>query len=143
MPIRPETRWLYPIDWRELSRVIRFGRAKGRCEVCRRPHRTFVCHLGDGRWFDEDDQVWRDGHGRKLRTHKSAAFPLPQAHGFTFVVLACAHLDHDPTNNVASNLASLCQRCHMLHDAAAHRRQRWWSAFRARALGDLLTGPYS
>ena len=32
MPIRPELRWFYPIDWPELSRAIRFGRAGGRCE---------------------------------------------------------------------------------------------------------------
>ena len=27
MPIAREHRWLYPIDWRELSAFIRFGRA--------------------------------------------------------------------------------------------------------------------
>src|SRR3546814_21069764 len=32
MPIMAEHRWLYPIDWPELSRAIRFGRANGRCE---------------------------------------------------------------------------------------------------------------
>jgi hypothetical protein len=28
MPIAREHRWLYPIDWRELSDLIRFRRAK-------------------------------------------------------------------------------------------------------------------
>ena len=32
MPIRPEYRWLYPIDWPQLSAMIRFARAGGRCE---------------------------------------------------------------------------------------------------------------
>ena len=32
MPIRRQHLWLYPIDWRELSLLIRFRRAKGRCE---------------------------------------------------------------------------------------------------------------
>jgi hypothetical protein len=32
MPIRREYRWLYPIDWPQLSAVIRFRRAKGQCE---------------------------------------------------------------------------------------------------------------
>ena len=27
MPIAPEHRWFYPIDWRELSHVTRFTRA--------------------------------------------------------------------------------------------------------------------
>ena len=47
MPIAREHRWLYPIDWRELSAFIRFGRAKGRCEHCQRPHGRHVLHLGD------------------------------------------------------------------------------------------------
>jgi hypothetical protein len=35
--------------WPQLSAAIRFGRAKGRCERCRRPHGRLVFHLGDGR----------------------------------------------------------------------------------------------
>ena len=34
MPIRAELRRLYPPDWAEISRRIRFERAKGRCEWC-------------------------------------------------------------------------------------------------------------
>jgi hypothetical protein len=49
MPIHREYRWFYPIDWPQLSAAIRFGRAKGRCEHCRRPHGRLVFHLGDGR----------------------------------------------------------------------------------------------
>ncbi|WP_332747329.1 hypothetical protein [Sphingomonas sp. ZB1N12] len=59
----------------------------------------------------------------------------------TFVVLACAHLDHDPGNNAPANLKALCQRCHMLHDAAEHRWQRWWNLFRVRAVRDLYEDP--
>lgn len=59
----------------------------------------------------------------------------------TYVVLACAHLNHDPSNNAAANLAALCQRCHMLHDAAEHRWQRWWNVFSRRALRDLFEDP--
>lgn len=56
----------------------------------------------------------------------------------TRVYIACAHLNHDPTDNAARNLAALCQRCHMIHDAAEHRRRRWLNAYRRRALGDFL-----
>jgi hypothetical protein len=48
MPIRPDNRWLYLIDWAELSSLIRFERAKGRCERCRRPHLKIIKHLGLG-----------------------------------------------------------------------------------------------
>ena len=49
MPIKPELRYLYPIDWPQVSRWVRFVRAKGRCEHCGRPHGQVVRHLGDGR----------------------------------------------------------------------------------------------
>ena len=41
LPIRPERRFFYLIDWAQLSAVIRFGRARGCSEGCGRPH---------GRW---------------------------------------------------------------------------------------------
>jgi hypothetical protein len=56
----------------------------------------------------------------------------------TRVVLASAHLNHDPGDNRLRNLAALCQRCHMLHDADEHRRRRWLNAFRGRAVKDLF-----
>jgi hypothetical protein len=140
MPIRPEFRWLYPIDWPQLSAVIRFQRAKGRCETCGRPHGRTVRHLGDGRWWDEEAQSWRDGQGRPLlrldlTTHESAV-------RITRVVLATAHLDHDPTNNRPRNLKALCQRCHMRHDRDEHRRRRWLTLRMRKAIGDLFSGLY-
>jgi hypothetical protein len=53
MPIKPELRYHYPIDWLQVSRWVRFVRAQGRCEHCGRPHGQVVRHLGDGRWWDE------------------------------------------------------------------------------------------
>ena len=67
MPIRPELKYLYPIDWPQISHWVRFVRAKGRCQICGRPHGAVARHLGDGRWWDEEQQVWRDGRGRKVR----------------------------------------------------------------------------
>ena len=141
MPIRRALRWFYPIDWRELSASIRFRRAKGRCECCGRPHGRTVVHLGDGRWWDEDLQHWRDGAGkpvRELPTPDSAILPTR----LTRVVLATAHRDHDPTNNAGGNLVALCQRCHMLNDKEEHLRRRRLTYLARRALGDLFTGPY-
>jgi hypothetical protein len=140
---------LYPIDWCELSRFIRFGRARGRCEHCARPHGRAIRHLGDGRWWDDDRGVWRDSRGRRVRSLRHpdaiereqlvlAGFEPPSRLLVTRVVLASAHLNHDPGDNRPRNLAALCQRCHMVHDAAEHRRRRWVNTFRGRALGDLL-----
>lgn len=134
MPIRPENRWFYPIDWTQLSKAIRFGRARSRCERCKRPHMRRVLHLGDGRWWDGDARRWRSDCGKVIAVSGSGLMDVQS----TYVVLACAHLDHDPGNNDPGNLAALCQRCHMLHDAAEHRWQRWWNAFRRRAIRDLF-----
>jgi hypothetical protein len=45
MPIRPENRWLYPIDWEQLSASVRFKRTGSRCDHCGRPHLRRVIHL--------------------------------------------------------------------------------------------------
>jgi hypothetical protein len=139
MPIRAQHRWLYPIDWPQISSAIRFGRAKGRCEQCSRPHGLIVIHLGDGRWWDEQAAVWRNGRGKALS--KLAAPPVSGAL-VTKVVLAAAHLDHDPGNNRPRNLRALCQRCHMLHDREEHLRRRRLTYRMRKALGDLFLGPY-
>jgi len=143
VPIRPEIRWLYPIDWRELSITIRFRRAGGRCEGCGRPHGRLVVHLGDGRWWDAERGAWRDGEGRMLRRALPDADALLMRVRITRVVLATAHRDHDPTHNRSRNLAALCQRCHILNDRDEHLRRRRLTYLARRALGDLFTGPYS
>ena len=141
MPIRPEHRFFYPIDWPQLSATIRFGRAGGACEGCGRPHRKTVYCLADGRWWDAAAGTWRDGHGRTL-----PVLPTIEDLGAirsTRVVLATAHRDHDTANNAASNLVAFCQRCHINHDRPEHRRRRWRTLFRRRAMGDLFRGPHA
>ena len=44
MPIRPENRFFYPIDWSQLSDLIRLGRAMGECECCGRPRGQLMFH---------------------------------------------------------------------------------------------------
>jgi len=63
--------------------------------------------------------------------------PLMQV---TRVLLASAHLNHDPGDNRLSNLAAFCQRCHMSYDAVEHRRRRWFNTFRYSACADLFAG---
>ena len=78
----------------------------------------------------EAGQPWLEG--LELRPEPTSGLPV------TRVVLASAHLDHDPSHNRPRNLAALCQRRHMLHDALEHRRTRWRKRFARRAMGDLL-----
>lgn len=144
MPIRPQHRWLYPIDWPQLSASIRFGRAKGRCEHCGQPHGKVVFHLGDGRWWDEDTASWRNGKGKVLSSLPPRVPSTDDAGALTTkVVLAMAHLDHDPSNNRPGNLKALCQRCHMAHDRPEHQRRRRLTLRMRKAIGDLFLGRYS
>src|SRR3546814_16510238 len=95
MPIMAEHRWLYPIDWPELSRAIRFGRATGRCEHCHRPHGQRVFHLGDGRWWDMDRRHWRDGSGKRIRVWTRDLVAIVRT---PRVSIPWAHLNTDPTD---------------------------------------------
>jgi hypothetical protein len=139
MPIRRELRELYPAHWHALSRRVRFERAGGVCQGCGRPHGCTVRCLPDGRWFDPEQNTWRDRRGRSARWPDLEHLLQLRT---TRVVLAAAHLDHDPTNNGLRNLRSLCQRCHLIHDRPYHLAQRRITYLLRRAAGDLFLGPY-
>jgi hypothetical protein len=100
---------------------------------------TIRC-LPDGRWFDGTRHTWRSGRGRPARWPNLEEAAQVRR---TRVVLAAAHLDHDPSNNRLRNLKSLCQRCHIIHDRPHHLAQRRITYLLRRALGDLFLGPYS
>lgn len=140
MPIRPELRGFYPSNWPEISRRVRFERASGTCQRCGRSHGMMVRCLPDGRWFDATQSIWRSGRGRPVRWPDLVEMVEVRE---TRVILAAAHLDHNPGNNRLRNLKSLCQRCHMIHDRPHHLAQRRITYLLRRALGDLFLGPYS
>lgn len=134
MPIRN------PPDWAETSLRIRFVRAKGLCETCRRPHGKMVYCLADGRWYDVDVEGWVSGRGVAVEAPEIADL---MGMRLTRVVTAAAHLDHDPGHTDDANLAALCQRCHILHDASHHQWQRRLGYRLRWAIGDLFAGLYS
>ena len=139
MPIRPELRSLYPPDWPEVSRRIRFERAGGECERCKRPHGMELRCLPDGRWFDPRAGTWRDRRGREARWPDLDELTRAR---MTRVVLAAAHVDHDPTRSGRRNLRAWCQSCHLRHDRAWHLLQRWITYRMRYAAGDLFLGAY-
>ena len=139
MPIHPALKDHYAEDWRLISDAIRFARASGRCEACDRPHRRLIYALADGRWFDPQRLVWRDERGELVSEPQPGdAASMRRVR----VVIATAHLDHDPANRDPGNLRALCQRCHLRHDLAAHLRQRRVTCRRRYAIGDLFLGTY-
>jgi hypothetical protein len=96
MPIRPENKALYPKDWPEISRRIRFDRAGGRCE--------------------QDMRI-----GGKVIARCEARNGEPHPITGSKVVLTVAHLDHNPENNAEENLKAMCQRCHLRYDQHHHK----------------------
>lgn len=97
MPIKPENKHLYPANWPEISKYIRFQRAENKCEVCGIPNHVHV-----------------NRHTREMC--------LPDENDAIQIVLTVGHLDHAPTNNDFSNLKAMCQRCHNRYDAP-HRKE--------------------
>jgi hypothetical protein len=139
MPIRAELGPLYPPDWPERSRRVRFERAGGECERCRRPHSMELRCLPDGRWFDPREGTWRDRRGRAGRWPDLEDLTRQRT---TRVVVAAAHVNHDPARSGQRNLRAWCQECHLAHDRAWHLLQRWITYRQRYARGDLFLGPY-
>jgi 5-methylcytosine-specific restriction endonuclease McrA len=48
------------------------------------------------------------------------------------VILTVAHLNHDTMDNRDANLAALCQRCHLRHDADIHAQNARRTRIRKR-----------
>lgn len=142
MPIKPENRDRYPADWKaRRARVLE--RAGHACERCRAPDRTWVVRVaGTPAWAPavnfrgdvptkedaaeaamtaDHDGLWRGARGEALRLSELPTFTSYDACRLTRVVLTTAHLDNDLVDHGDANLAALCQRCHLTHDATQRR----------------------
>jgi len=114
----------YHPDWKEISRRIRFDRAKNACEWCGELHGEVV------RVNSETKQ--RERAGFMSVDHREARNYAIALNEEAFdglgkwwpVVLTVAHINHDKTNNEDANLAALCQRCHLNHDVKHHAENR-------------------
>jgi hypothetical protein len=121
MPIKPEDKARYPANWRDIRAAI-LTRAGDRCECCGVPNRSWRLPGWDP-WTRDPATAdeWSD-NGRKASR----------------IVLTIAHLDQTPENNDPANLAALCQRCHLAHDADHNRRKARQTRRNKKALGELL-----
>ncbi|SKV05660.1 Uncharacterised protein [Mycobacteroides abscessus subsp. bolletii] len=118
MPIRPGNRDRYPKDWPEISRRVRFERAKGRCECegeCRRGTHLDRCPNVNGQ---------------------------PAYGTGSTVVLTVAHMNHTPEDCRDQNLRAMCQGCHLHYDAGHHAqtRQRTRTAALEAQMDSLFEG---
>lgn len=103
----------YHPDWKAISLRIRKERAGDRCEWCGRANGSM--------WMRSPvrGKEWEPA----AEGHEADALAAI-GYKFTRIVLTVAHLDHDRRNNDESNLAALCQRCHLHHDRHQHADNR-------------------
>ncbi len=127
MPIRPEFAHLYRgLKWKERRAEI-LERDRNRCKHC---------HAKNGRLIQRriaraDKRMWwryvnrkgveTYGMWRNEKGQRDVPANTFTREFFVGVQLGVAHLDHDPENDDDSNLAALCRRCHIVHDANQHK----------------------
>lgn len=138
MPISAENKARYPKDWPQISRRIRFDRAKGRCEQCGAPHGHLIAR-GDGAdagtYMLANGDVFCATTGEARGNARASEYDTARC---VVVILTVAHLDHTPENCADDNLKALCQRCHIAYDAEHHAANAAATRRGRRAVGDLF-----
>lgn len=134
----PMDRSKYPPDWDDISRKVR-EEAGNRCEWCGVENHALGARDLDGQWwsFDEIERI----SDAEIAAAFGCGYPK-----IIRIVLTVAHIhDPDPMNVERSNLAALCNRCHLNHDrphhianAAATRERKRQEAIAATGQGSLL-----
>ncbi len=142
MPLRPDLRNLRDENgelvyrgpaWKARRERL-LERCGNKCERCRKPnHETVETVTGQGRMIWRPflpfaasgcRAYWRDGSGRSITRLAKPRLVFGTGERAIRVVLTMAHLDHNPLNNADSNLAMLCQWCHLNYDRLHHRDTR-------------------
>ena len=118
MPIKPENRYRYPADWKQIrTRILQ--RANYRCEHagCRAQHGV-TGYWHDSRFTPMPDALWQAGAkvGDRIACADGSTIKIIK------IVLTIAHLDHQPENCTDDNLRAWRQRHHLAYDHDHHRR---------------------
>ncbi len=127
----------YPKDWKQISIRIR-ERAGHKCEWCKAPNgRSVLRGQGehDGTYLI-DNTMYCNKTGDVVRR-----IVLDSEYNYsrqTKIVLTVSHLNHNIADNRDENLAALCQRCHLRHDAAHHAANAKATRDRKRGQADML-----
>ena len=115
----------YPRDWQALRRRI-LERDGNRCRWCGVVNHAVGVRDPAGRWHTPEEIAEGSLHSEDAECRVIT------------IVLTVAHLDHDPEHNAESNLAALCQRCHLGHDRLLHMLHARQT--RERKTGQLALG---
>lgn len=123
MPIKPENRARYPVDWPEIRlRILR--RAGYRCEHAGCGARQYAVGVWQNGVFlpvAQDGDTYSQARQNAADAHFTLYGDGPCDRKIIVIVLTIAHLDHQPENCADDNLRALCQRHHLAHDHDHHR----------------------
>lgn len=111
----------YHPKWSLISRLVRFKRAKNKCEWCEIQNGAIVQREKGGGFRIPCQTDWDMIHSRARGSNMTESLKY---HGFSKIILTVAHIDHDKNKNRFSNLAALCQKCHLKHDLPHHIMNR-------------------
>lgn len=117
----------YPSNWKSEIRPAILERDGHKCKKCQVPNKAIVCR---GKWGvgiyeidvyqNDDGQIFNAENGEYITDDYVGEVFTNEKQKVTKIVLTIAHLDNDVTNNDYSNLAALCQRCHLHLDKEQH-----------------------
>ena len=130
----------YHPDWKAISLRIRKERAGNKCEWCGVDHGDVVrvnSATKQREWAGFFSSDHRGAREYAETMNRSADDGLGK---WWPVVLTVAHIDHDKTNNDDTNLAALCQRCHLGHDRKHHENNRRYGRNWKRDQTSLFNG---
>lgn len=114
MPIRKKD---YPPDWPAISLAVREA-ANWRCQWCDAPNGRYILRTEGATHLAMYRTIQIGETKKKVRFGDFTEVPDKHT-GSVKIILTVAHLDRDRSNNDLSNLAALCQRCHLNHDRTA------------------------
>jgi len=113
----------YHPKWKLIVRLI-LKRDNRRCKFCGIENERVIIRLTKGTkpFRNLCSTEWDWFH--KLRRVGHRYSDALKKIGATKIVLTIAHLDGNKDNNQFSNLAALCQKCHLNHDLGHHIMNR-------------------
>ncbi len=122
----PFNRAHYPVDWPVIRARI-LARDGHRCTQCGVKNYS-VGYREGGAFFCYSERAASFAEAQAIRDHLDCQ--EERAHRVLIIVLAIAHLNHDPLDCRADNLAARCQLHHLQLDRylhSLHARATWQS----------------
>lgn len=115
----------YPDNWKtEIVPAVK-ERAGHKCEWCGAPNYAVGYRDSYGEFHAN---FWPENYGEALgirarQNEFESMLPAGERTKWIIIVLTVAHIhDHNPMNCDPDNLAALCQKCHLTHDAPMHAK---------------------